>query len=137
MKVNELKRGDVCSFNLYPSGIRKDTYKDLIYMSSLDVEDARSLGVACDYLHAQMISVLPNNKLRANDYNWLRFKSAHSGEILTIGSAWIKESSLTTLTNKTAIVKLHNQPSDILTRLRVMLLANGIDVGQMEIYFED
>lgn len=136
MQQSELIRGDVVSFNIVATGIMAESYKELVLQDRLSANTARLLA-AVDAMHAQIAPALPNKHLRADDYDWLVFTPTHGGDNIVIGAAWIKENTITSLTTKTAVLKVYRQDSNILELLREMALSNNIAASDMEIYFQE
>lgn len=136
MKQSELIRGDVVSFNIVATGIMPESYKELVLQDRLSANTARLLA-AVDAMHSQIAPALPNKHLRPDDYDWLVFTPTHGGNNIVIGSAWIKENTITSLTTKTAVLKVYRQDSNILVLLREMALSNNIAASDMEIYFQE
>ena len=119
----------VYSFNVFPSKILGNGFKNVTVEAVVNSKMAKKLGCDVYALHAKMYPYLdpgfPNNP---DQYNWISIKLI-SGATQWLGEIWVDGSSLTKVTSQTAVVTVPNVSSsdaqDILNALTAAGFANS------------
>lgn len=115
------------SFEVHPSLILGNNFKNVKVMGIVDADTARMLGLDAPAMHANVYPTLPQGTVDAYDeYLYVRVKH-RNGEQSILGLPWIKTSSVQLLDYSTVMVKIGNVNVGDVERIVQALVANGFN----------
>lgn len=119
------------SFEVYPSLILGNNFKNVKVMGIVDADTARMLGLDAPAMHANVYPTLPAGAVDAYDeYLYVRVKHGN-GQQSILGLPWIKTSSVAVLDYTNLIVRVGNVNPGDAEKVIQALAANGFN--QVEI----
>ncbi len=123
--LSQIQIGQRFSFEVYPSAILGNNFKDVVLEATLSPDGARSFGADIHALHANVYRTLPatvpNDPLR---YNYIRVKHPN-GQYSIVGVPYIRPNSIEVSTNGVLDLRIENVNQSDLTRILNALAANG------------
>lgn len=124
--IYDIHIGDRFSFEVYPSSVFGNNFKNVRLEGIISAQSAASFGVDVASIHANVYPTLPPGTVPDNPfgYGYIRFQHP-SGEYGHIGIPWIRPESiqLSASTRYTLVFNDRTQPD--LDRIITALSANG------------
>lgn len=119
------------SFEVYPSLMLGNNFKNVKVMGIIDADTARMLGHDAPAMHANVYPTLPPGVVDAYDeYLYVRVKYSN-GQQAILGLPWIKAATVQVLDYTTVTVKVGNVNPGDAEKIVEALAANGFN--QVEI----
>jgi hypothetical protein len=113
------------SFEVYPSLILGNNFKNVKVMGIVDADTARMLGLDAPAMHANVYPTLPQGSVDAYDeYLYVRVKHSN-GQQSILGLPWIKTSSVQVLDYTNVMVRVGNVNPGEAEKILEALAANG------------
>jgi len=123
--LQEIQIGQRFSFEVYPSAILGNSYKDVILEGFISPSMAQAFGQDIAALHANVYRTLPastpNDPLK---YNWMRVKHPN-GSFSTLGVPYVRPESVVVATTGVLDLRILDVSPADQTRILQMLSANG------------
>lgn len=119
------------SFEVYPSQVMGTSYQNVKYLGTSDASGVTTFDPQIQ--HSIVFPFLPSAPARFDSYLYHRFQ-LDSGEIVYVGDAWIKESTLKPLDNVKIVVTYEKGISaDDEKKIRQMNLNNSFTDFKIEL----
>lgn len=118
--------GDTISFQVYPSTLLGDQFKDVVVQSVVNADTARLLGFDYISMHANVFPTLPEGQVPDNptQYNYLVVKM-QSGQTQIVGLPWIDESTITSRVTSSVYLEVPGAGTTDVSNIVNALAANG------------
>ncbi len=131
--ISQIQIGQRFSFEVYPTAILGNNFKDVTLEATLNADGARAFGTDVASLHANVYRTLPptvpNDPLK---YNYLRVKHPN-GQYSIIGIPYIRPESIVVATTGRLTMTIENVNQADQTRIINALAANGYTPSQMNL----
>lgn len=119
------------SFEVYPSLILGNNFKNVKVLGIVDADTARMLGLDAPTMHVNVYPTLPRGTVDAYDeYLYVRVKHSN-GQQSILGLPWIKSSSVQVLDYTNLMIRVGNVNPGEAEKVIEALVANGFN--QVEI----
>lgn len=93
--LNQLNVGQRLSFEVYPTAILGNNFKDVMLDSILRAQTAINFGTDIHSLHAKIYPTLPAGMVTDDPFGYLYLRIIHAnGEAQVIGAPWIRPETL-------------------------------------------
>lgn len=122
--------GKTVSFQVYPSAILTDDFRDVKIVGVVNYEAANSY-ISTARMHTNVFPTLPPDTpddYRLYEYALIR---KQDGKLTAIGVPWIRETSIEVTGTIEIIITIRDKGIDDIPRIRQILTQNGI--GNIEI----
>lgn len=120
----DFKVGQNYSFDVYPSNILGTNFKNVKLLAILDCDSANGI-IQTKPMHINVFPYLPQGTPNnPEQYNYLKILTA-SGAVTAIGIPWIKESTVTVVSYKKAIVEIEPVNLEDGPKIAAALIKNG------------
>lgn len=125
--------GDTISFQVYPSLVLGNNFKNLKVESVVSAEVAISQGFDVYALHANVFSTLPvNTPNAANRYSYLLLRNVNN-EMVCVGMPWINQSTIVASQTTNLEIMVLGAGADKIQLVREALVAQGLTVGTITV----
>lgn len=131
--INEVQIDQRFSFEVYPTEIIGNGFKDMKMEGVISARTAASFGVDIVSMHAQVYPSLPAGV--PNDpyqYSWVRLTHAN-GVITTLGVPWIRAESITVQSGGRVIMTFENKTQSDIDRMVNALSSNGYSPNDVRV----
>jgi hypothetical protein len=123
--INDIQIGQRFSFEVYPSAILGNGFKDVTLEGFISPSMAQAFGMDIAAMHANVYRTLPattpNDPLK---YNWMRVKH-QNGQFSTIGVPYVRPESVVVATEGVLDLRFTGVTAADQTRILNALAANG------------
>ena len=127
----ELKK--VYNFDVYPSTILGDDFKNVTILSIMDYESALQLADVAA-IHVNVYPYLPTGLPDdPSQYDYVRIRTA-SGQTTILGISWINLDTVELVESRRMMIKIDGVSSSDIERVRLALVQNGYNNIEINIY---
>lgn len=121
-KTSDLKTGDICTFQIYPTAYIGTPFKDVTFLDRVSYHSVPLFNIDPQAEHVRAYPTLPPGS--SNDpttYNWLSFKTL-SGEVVLLAEPWIKAETLNINGKKGLVITIEDTGDTTVDDIRMALL---------------
>lgn len=126
MSIYNVQIGQRFSFEVYPTAILGNNFRDVRLEGIISARTAASYGVDIEALHANVYPSLPPGTA-PNDpfqYNYIRIQYP-SGELAVLGIPWIRQETIQISTGGRVTLAFEDKTQADLDRILLALSSNG------------
>lgn len=124
--------GNSYDFDVYPSVILGNQFKNFKLVAILDAETTRMLQFDPAAMHTKVYPTLPDGSIDDYlQYSYYKYLTP-TNEVVIIGEPWIKPNSVVAVTSDYLWVKVLTTPDQV-SGVRSSLVSNGYSVDKVQV----
>lgn len=126
LSTSDITIGSHYSFEVYPTAILGNQFKNVKALAVVDAQTARMFGVDIESLHANVYPTLPQGAPDDPYYYSYLYVEQLNGTRTVVGFPWIRQSSLVVSTNQRVTMIFEDKSPKDIKRIQEALSAIGM-----------